>query len=267
MAVVSEAEYAKLEAPYQKLYSKLSSGGGYLLKVKGVRVGEADYALEDVAGLRSTVSTLRDEVHDLGQGAKAFKGLDPEAARRALDLVKSLDGMSPEDKAKKLSKEQLDQISEKHRGELKSKDDELLAERGKSKAFVLDAAANAALAGSKVRKATRRAVRDELKSHLDAVVDDEGQYRVFVKDQRGKPQMSKRTGQTGDMEPEEYLSEILGKDPEWSFAFEGSGAAGSGVVEDGPGGSGRNVPTDTSQMSPFEKLKAARAASSAGAQT
>lgn len=203
------------------------------------------YAFENVAGLRSTVENTRAErdtatrrVQELEAAAKAFEGLDPAAARAALERLQSGEVT---DKSQMAAREQSirEQLAEKH-------DEELSAVRQENeslRAEIEDRLVRQEGASAIARAGGNPDLLDPLiERHCDVIKNADGRYEGVVLNEKGQPRVTMREGETGNMTIGEWVADILKNDPRYSGAFAQLARGGSGgdrirgAVRGGDGG-------------------------------
>jgi hypothetical protein len=223
-----------LQAEYDKLADGTSDDYAYELKVEEVD----GLSLEDAGSLRSALDSERKSGGDAAKKLKEWErlGVTPKDAREALKAAKELDGMSLDEKLKASLEREKAQIAEKYEEDLKAEREGRTKAEQQARAARLESTADALLAEQKVPSAFRGLLKRELMSN--AMVTEDG--KVVVRDEKDpdSPRMTKKRGETGSMTVDEYLVDVLGKDPEWAPAFPGRGGSGSGVNGDDAGGSG-----------------------------
>ncbi len=223
-----------------------------LLKPHGDRLVLSEipqgFALENIVGLKTSLSEER-------------------AARKAAEQrAKLIDGVKDEDLPEALSA-----LEMKRAGTLKSSkdiEDYKTALEGKSKAELQKAEGKAAKLTAQLRKqlidseATKHLLKhgggDALRILLPIVrqaasveEDDQGELRVVLKDEAGKPIISKKPGNNDPMDWEEYVGQMR-EAPDMRVLFKAQATGGSGAASQ-TGGSGRAA-THDSNLSAMERL-------------
>jgi hypothetical protein len=191
--------------------------GSFLLDVGAVN----GLALENVDGLKNTVSTLRNEKRILEQKTSQFEGLDVQAAREAMAKVEEMKNFDPEQKvAEALKTKTADMVNQftKEKEGLTSERDGAL---GQLRDVLVKNACSEALnsAGGKAKlmlPIMERLVqmRKEGDSFIAEVVNEKGEPRVG--DSSGNP-----------MTIPQFVDELKAM-PDYAPAFDGSGSSGSG---------------------------------------
>lgn len=221
-----------LPADIQKEYRQLAEGplaGKFVLDV----TPESGLALEDVAGLKKTVQTLRGEKDVLSQQMKKFEGIDPTAAQDALDKVKEWGDMTPEQKAQELLKSKEQQLASKFR----QQEDVLKAERdtalGQLDSTIRVAAISQGIASKKPMPGGVEFLLPHALSRTRMRKMDDGKFTVEVVDPETKTARISPSGSGTDLMTLPQLIDELST--QFPFAFEGSGASGSGAAGGGTG--------------------------------
>jgi len=207
-----------LSADVQKEYKKRDDGK-YVLDVEAV----AGLALEDVAGLKKTVQTLRGEKEQLTSTIKKFEGLDPEKAKEALQKVTEWGDMTPEQKASELLKTKEAQLAAKF-----AKQEEAIKAERDAATKQLDHTIRLAALSTEIAK--KKGNPELLMPHALAATRmkrlDNGQYAVEVVDGDGNARISPSGSGTDLMTIPQLVEEMSAKFPS---AFEASGSSGSGA--------------------------------------
>lgn len=234
-----------LSADVAKEYKK-GDDGKFRLDVTEVN----GFALEDVAGLRSSLSKERENVRTLKEQSKTFEGLDPAKARDAIKKVEEMANWTPEQKVK----EQIEAVKT-----------QLLDAHGKEKRALEDRQSKLTkqLEESMIRSVATQAIV-ELKGTKDAPMvmmphierqtrlrETDGKYIVEVIGQDGNPRL---TGSQGTAMTIAQLVDEMKTQDAWAFCFEGKNAKGGGSSSNG----GKTGGVDLSKLTPVERLKLAR---------
>lgn len=217
--------------------------GKFVLKVEPV----GGYALEDVSGLKTTLSKEMSARKELEKVANKFKDLDPDQVRTALQELDELKKIDPEKEADKLVSSKLEshkaQLVKKHEEELASEHAKVERYRSKIEALLCDQVATQHIAEL---KGSVKLLLPHVRA-FTRVVEDNGDFRVEVVDQAGNVRIGDSKGSPmtiADLVREMRESEEFGR------AFEGDGTSGTGKVPSGRSG----TPTlRRSQMTPAQK--------------
>lgn len=217
--------------------------GKFFLKVEPVD----GYALEDVSGLKNTLSKEMTTRKNLEKIANKFKDLDPDYVANALKELDELKKIDPEKEVDRLVNTKL----EAHKTQLVAKhEEELNSERAKSE---------------KYRRKIEDLLRDQVATqhiaemkgsvklllpHVRAftrVVEENDDFRVEVIDQAGNVRIGDSKG--SPMSIADLIREMR-ESEEFGRAFEGDGTSGTGKV---PSGGGGTPSLRRSQMTPSQK--------------
>lgn len=225
-AVISnEQELETMEDVYRMLYKEVD--GVYYLKVKPVSVGKSHYALEDVAGLKSALGKEKANARSFKDKLDLFEDIDPEAARDALTKIEEMTDWKPEKKVQ----EQIDaikaQLEGKHKKEASKWDEEKSFFMNQLRKALIEAEATAAVAKHGVKKGFINLMKEKAMTEALLEKNDKGDYTVRVKGEDGTPRISMNS--EGYMTIDELMGSYSTLD-EYSGAFDGSGATGSGAT-------------------------------------
>jgi hypothetical protein len=203
--------------------------GKFVLQVEPVN----GYALENVAGLKTTLGKEMTQRKALEKTVLKFKDIDPDKAREALVKLEELGNLDPAKEADRIVSERMaaakQQLLDKHTGDLKERDGKIGHLTKTVENLLIDNAATAALAEAKgsvdlllphVQRHTR--VREMDGRYVVEVVDKDGNARIG--NSNGDPMTIK------DLVQEMRQSETFGR------AFEGTGNTGSGTRPNTGGG-------------------------------
>ena len=193
------------------------------------------FALEDVTGLKSSLSKERQNARTAQKALDAFDGLNVDEAREALGKVGEMSTWTPDDKVREQINAREKQLTSKHVAELDKANGELTAIRGQLETQLIQASAMEAIAsmGGNVQL-----LMPHIKSQTRMEMVD-GKFVAQVIDENGVPRVSMKTGSTDGM----TINELVGsmRDAEtFAPAFAGSGATGSGTASTSAAGSGAN---------------------------
>lgn len=238
-----------LDDPIKALYAEQKDGpakGKFLLQVDGA----GGYALENVNGLKTALSTERSAKEAAEAKLKDFGDLDPAAAREAIAKAEKLSALDPEKEADKIVEERVKAVAEKmktaHGKELealKTERDGLLKEvdqgtrlRAKGEAF------------------DKHGVIPERRKALDAFVDRylkteivDGKRVVRVLDDDGNLRVA---NDGSNMDAARFVEELR-NDEAFSPFFKGVDKSGGGTP---PGSGGAGGPGKTISRKEFEGI-------------
>jgi len=232
-AVLTKEGFESLADPVKAEYEE--KDGAYVLQVDEVD----GLVLENVGGLKQTISALRKEVDDHKGKLKAFGDIDPAKARKAIEQHVDLATMTPNDKVKAQVDAVAQQLSEKHQAELSKAIDENKSLSTQLEEALITAVATQALSEQHadvelllphVRSATRM-VKDPTSGKFVArILNPDGQsHRI--------------TGKSGSQDPMS-ISEFVATDlkKKYPAGFGATQASGSGAETRGGGGGGGGTP-------------------------
>lgn len=224
--------------------SAKQEGSGYV-------VGEMPegWAVEDIAGLKSSVVTARSERDEAKKIAKAFEGIDPAKAGDARDALEklaagqlrgskeiddykaSLESKFADDRAKAQAEREtlLEQVKHlKTTGELSP----IIAAKGGAEAM--------------------DAILTLASSHIRYESGEDGRLKASLVDKDGKSLVTRKAGSADPMGFEEFVEQMR-EAPATRGLFRASATGGSGGSSQ-TGGSGRAAGMDVSNMSPAEMI-------------
>jgi len=204
-------------------YAKAADG-----KFRPVIEGGDGWAFEDVTGLRKALGSERSEREKLAALAKQYDGLDPAAAREAMEKAAQMANWTPEQKVR-------EQIEAREKAVAEKLGKETAAERARrekvEKALeraLIDGQAALAVQRHKGVPGAAQALLPHLRGRVRLVEQSDGSFGVRVLDEHGNPALTTRSGKTGDMDMDELVETFKGNDVFGRF-FEGSGASGGGA--------------------------------------
>ncbi len=197
------------------------------------------WALDDVATLKTK---LEEAVDAKGRGEEKFKrfnhpdtgdGLDPDEAWKAIGLVKEMTNWTPQEKVA----EKLKVTEENLRAEYEQK---LSVSETKVKkltsAVSIQTIRSVASDAILKLKGNVKLLMPVVEAVAEVVEDTEGNFTARIKDGKGGHLITMRTGEMGKMGIEEYVTDVLHKDLDYSKGFEGAGQRGSQSSNNRSGG-------------------------------
>jgi hypothetical protein len=224
LAILNQEAFGKLPEAIKSEYKK-QDNGSYLLDVTPVD----DFALENVKGLKTALSSERTAREKAENNVKAYEGLDATAAKDALKKIKELGDMSDNEKVNAKIEAIKKQLEEKHKGELGAKDTSVATLTKQLEKLMIEAAAIKAISE---HKGNIELLLPHVKSSVKMKQLQSGEFVVEVVDGNGQSRISPATGQTGPMSIAELIAEMKTKDT-FAPAFEGVNASGSGATGSG----------------------------------
>lgn len=210
-----------VDEQFRDLYEK-QNDGKYKLAAEGV---------EDVSGLKSALGRekearrkARETLEVIGLDEEA----DPEEIKRLLEAGREAleKGTQQEDKAERVKQ----QLQKTHQKELEKRDTTIRELSAQVEKLLVDNIARTALIDA---KGNVKIMLPHVKAVTKVVRLENGEYVPRVYDEDGE---TERVGKGGDpMTVEELVAEFRAT-PDFSDAFEGSGASGSGAPTESGGG-------------------------------
>lgn len=257
-AQITKDEHAKLADALKGEY-QAQSDGSYLLAVEGVN----GYSLENVVGLKSSLSEEREKAKKLEARMSALADLDPDKARDAMSKVEKMSKWTPEEKVAEQIKSHVSQIEAKYTAELKAEKDRASKLDSAVRGLVVDSEVQRVLAGKGSAKLLLPAIRDRIR-----VEEKDGKFVPLVLDEKGNPRITMKSGSSDPMGIEEFVMGLK-SDPELAHAFFGTGHSGTGAsgrAGGGPGAGGRFTLTAEQAKDRDVWKRTSEAAKQAGAQ-
>lgn len=184
------------------------------------------WALEDVKGLKNSLSAARTERDTATEQLKAFKDLDPVKAREALTKVEEMKDWKPDQKVREQIEARERQLLEKHTNEIKSKDEAVTALTREVEELLIDSVATMAVTGA---KGIPELLLPHIKTQTRVKRGDNGKHTVEILDKDGKTvRLSPKSGSTSNMTIQELVEEMRGNKT-FARCFDGTNATGSGA--------------------------------------
>lgn len=238
-AVCSQTEFEGLSESDQQHYQP-GEDGRYYAQVDPVSWTEGTttvtYALENLAGLKSTLNRQKDELRGLKDAAKAYEGLDPDEARQAIEKLEKLGNELPEGDDMKQVEQRVEalkaQMESQHKKDLQAREvqlEDLTGRLGKRenqlREQLIDNAAIKAItdAGGEVEL-----LLPHVQRRCRCREDEGGNYIVEVLDPTGEPAVSTTKKGFQPMSMDELVGQ-MSESPVYARAFRGTQAAGSGA--------------------------------------
>lgn len=219
--------------------------------VEGKLVVEAlpeGWGLEDVSGLKKTVSEERTARKALEKAVAQYEGIDDAAAaREALTQMRagSLKSSKELDEFRK-------QLEAKVAADLAKKDQTVSALTQQLREQLVDGEAVKAIAAA---GGNAKLLLPIVRAAVKAELGQDGKFSVTLHDEQGKELVSSAEGSTRPMTLPEFVSQLRTQ-AEFKAAFAGSGTGGSGASS-ATGGSGRAaVPGHQSSRELFARANA-----------
>jgi hypothetical protein len=258
-AIITSEERDALDSALAEQYSEVEDGR-WLLKVDPVD----GFGLEDVSGLKTSLSKERNAARELASKLKAFDGLNAEDARSALEKAAEMDSWTPQDKVAEQIARREKQLLSKHHKEIEEREGTLSHLRGQLEANLVEAAAVSALMK---HKGNVELLLPHVKSSTRVEQDSNGNFVARVVDRDGHARISMKTGSQDPMSIEELVEGMKTSDT-FAPAFAGSGATGSGAVGNRSGGtgSGRILLSQEDSRDPAKYRAAKEQAAASGAE-
>lgn len=248
-AYLTADDYDKLDEASRKAY--VAAGDGFRLDVEAVD----GWRLENVDALVSGKARLKKDHDELREKFKAYEGIDAEAARKALEKIKTLGEGGDSKAAEKIEairKQLLDEFAQKEQT-YQTQAQQLESQLTR---HLIESAATQALAKHKGDAAL---LMPHILSAVKATKDERGKYVLRVVGADGETVTSKLSGRAGeDMTVDELVSGEYKQ--KFAAAFEGTNSSGSGASGSNrtSGGAGRFTITREQARDPqtYQSVKA-----------
>lgn len=230
--------------------------GKFVLAVEG----QDGWALENVNGLKSAVSSER-AAREKAEGAlKAFGELKPDEVTKRLERLSELEKIDPAKEADKLAEakaqSRIDQVTKAHAEELAKANAAASKAMAGLKTRTVQAAINDALA--KANPLNPEALRLKLQSHirLKETGNDDDPFSVEVVGADGAPLVD---GQARPLSLDSFVADLR-KDQAWATSFKPEGKSGSGASGAGASGAGKTMTrTAFDQLDPMARAETIKA--------
>jgi hypothetical protein len=247
---LTKDEWGKLGDESKGYY--VADGERYRLDVQA----DTGWAFEDVTALR--------RAHDADRHARKSAegtlsswtelGVEPKAAREALDKLKAMANWTPDDKVREQMEAVKAALSKEYNEREATLKGQLDSVTGQLESVLVDSALATAIGA----RGNHKMLVPAMKPHMKVMLDEASKRFVArVLGEKGTPRISIKDP-SGYMGPEELVEEFA-RDKDWAPAFNGSGAAGAGSpASGGPGGrpGGMNLTLKRSEMHDQGRLNA-----------
>lgn len=247
-AIISADERGALSPELQAEYKPVSGREGFFV----IDTSPVDgWNLEDVGGLRNALERVRNERNDLRAANQAFDGMDANAVRALMARQEEINNWNPaNDDAVKTKLQELEATwQQKYDTDLKSAQSAQQEALQRYQQYRMRSDAVSAI-GKYAPKAVE-VLLPHVMTRL-GVFGDGDQEGVYVVGNDGKPAITKKAGETGNMTADE-LVQAMKADAAFAPLFPGSGASGGGSTG-GTGGSPNTNSIDP-KLPPAERLR------------
>ena len=208
-----------LEEAQAGLYSEIEGGGGYVLDVEPV----AGFALENVAGLKETLSDRKAKAAERKNALAKFEGIDPEKARTAIEKYEEFANWSPDQKAKEALEAMKAEIGDKFTKELDAEKTKRGSVETQLHALMIDHAATEAIIAA---GGNPKLLLPHVKAQM-SLVEEDGKLATKIVNEKGQPRVTMKPNSTEEMDLAELIESMKSSD-DFLPAFAGSGATGGG---------------------------------------
>lgn len=232
-AQVTKEALAKLPEVLRNEFVPVEGKDG--LFMLDVDPGDSGLQLADVNNLQTALQKERSAVKDLNKKFKEYDGLDPKAARDALEFKTKFDAGELTDEAKARLAEKEKQLAEKYEAQKRALEESHTAVQTKAKERedFLTKNLHQAMVTSTVRTAIaanggNAVLLEPFVQQRVRLVEEDGKFNTQVLGDNGQPLLSRKAGATtAPMTVDEFVSSL--KDNKtFAAAFAGSGSSGTG---------------------------------------
>lgn len=221
-ARITKAIYDSLNDTLKAEYKE--DGDDFVLDVTAV----GGYALENIDGLRTTLSKLKADVASSKKALKDFEIdgelIEPARVHDLMKKFKDMGNLSPDELAAAKVKSALDQQQEQFNKQVAKRDGELTSMRSHLEKVLVDQAATAILAS---KGGNIKLLLPHVKAALK-VVEENDSFGVKVIGADGNPRVSVSRGVTSDMTLEQLVDELATSE-DFSMAFTSQAKPGGGT--------------------------------------
>jgi hypothetical protein len=232
--VITAEEHGKMSDPLKSEYKEVEGVEGLVLDVTPTAIGEANWELANVAGLKSALSSERTKAETAAKSLKRFKDIDPDAARDALVKVAEMDDWDKDEKLQQLEKQLKDKYAAQNTA-IEAKMTNAAKQHAEAIA-ALEGQLEKALVDSEITRAVTEhdgvvpLLMGAIKEQTRLRRDDDGKYHVEVVSSDGTVRLSSKGVSTNPMTISE-LVESMKADDVYGRAFNlkksGGGSQGS----------------------------------------
>ena len=242
-ALLTAEEHAKLPDHFKPEYKLNDKVGRYVLDTAPVD----GWALEDVKGLKAMYSEKSEALKAAKTKLTEYEGLDPAAARAALERIETLGELGDKGKVEQRIETIKAQYEAKTKADLEKRDGDIKSLTAQIEKLLVDGEVARILSKPEVRGSFPLLI-GSIKERVKVERDDRGGFVAKVYDPKtGAPMLSQKQGDSGLMGLEEFITGQLRPQSEYAPAFAGSGNTGSGAVGTGNNG---HATTTTSTIDP-----------------
>lgn len=229
------------------------------------------WALEDVGGLKNTLSAVATKRDEFKSRLEQFKDIDPNKAREALTRVEQMKDWTPTEEVQARINARVEEVKTAMETDLTTARQAAAELEKQVEQYVLDDAIDKAIARHKMVDGGPDLMRPHVRQLVELAKVEGGGYAARVKGADGQHRFSMKQGSGAKHMDVDELVDAMAKEPRFKVLFAGSGASGSGPK---PGDKPTNRVGDRSGdgdgdqnagLNPIARLAAARRAQSAGA--
>lgn len=224
-ARLTASEIEELEETLREHYKQNEGEEDYLLDVQPV----SGWELDNLGGLKSAYSAEQEKRKSMGESLKSWAvlgDLQPSDILTKLEQLEELQKLDPEKEADRIAdqraKSQIEQMHAKYRQEINQLQETISKKQDQLRKEMIENRVNESLGkyGGKA-KILKKHLMDQVK-----FFEDNNELNVYAVDQLGNPRIKDSSGAKMEID---HLVEEHKNDPDWAFAFEGTGASGAGT--------------------------------------
>ena len=221
------------------------------------------WALEDVVGLKTVLGEVKSDRTKLRERLSTFGDLDVEEAQAAIKFHQKYKDNPPKNKE---ITAQVEQLEAKHKNERNEDANRIKSLTSKVHELLIVTAAREALAKHELQKGGDKLLMPHIEK-MCRIDEESGNFVARVLDEKGQPRISMKQGSIEPMSIAERV-ELMKDEDDYSAAFKGSGASGTGATgginSTGTRNAGNNLTKAVfNAKNPVETMRAARAAQEA----
>lgn len=234
-ALLSKEAHAKLASllgPVNDALKALAIGTLEFTEIEegfALSVEEVDgFANKNVAKMTKALNTERSQREAAESKLRALGDLDPAKAREALTELEAIKKGKPDVEAQVEAR--LAPIRTKLEGDVRERDQKLAAAIAESDSLWLDQHFGRALIGKDGKPiASASLLLPAVRARLKIERDQNGVRRAVVLDDKGQPQITKKSGSSEQMGLDEFVLSLKSQ-ADFAGAFYGSGAKGDATL-------------------------------------
>jgi hypothetical protein len=219
----------EVEEPFREQYKQNEGEEDYVLDVQPV----SGWELDNLAGLKSAYSAEQEKRKSMGESLKSWAvlgDLQPDDVLKKMDELKELQKLDPEKEADRIAdqraKSQIEQIHAKYQQEINGLQETVNKKQEQLRKEMIENRVNESLGKYNGKpKILKKHLMDQVK-----FFEEDNELNVYAVDAMGNPRIKDSSGNKMQID---HLVEEHKNDPDWAFAFDGTGASGAGTPTSG----------------------------------